>query len=119
MITTYLCYSPTCTPAQLSLLSEAIAKYSAFLERKERKSVSAIISNVFFFHSDMGYKMQKQKDTGLIFFSTYRREVLVLTREEDDRMKTRQGDKRERDKDTQVNAHKHDGDSDIVKETMI
>lgn len=36
-ITTYLCYSPTCTPAQLSLLSEAIAKYSAFLEGKERK----------------------------------------------------------------------------------
>lgn len=46
---------------------------------------------------------------------------MVLTREEDDRMKTRQGDTRERDKDTQVNAHKHDGDGDslIVKETMI
>lgn len=38
-ITTYLCYSPTCTPAQLSLLSEAIAKYSAFLKRKEKKNL--------------------------------------------------------------------------------
>lgn len=36
-VTTYLCYSPTCTPAQLSLLSEAIARYSAFLERKQKK----------------------------------------------------------------------------------
>lgn len=36
-VTTYLCYSPTCTPAQLSLLSEAIARYSAFLERKQTK----------------------------------------------------------------------------------
>jgi hypothetical protein len=33
----YLFYSATCTPAQLSLLSEAIAKYSAFLERKEKE----------------------------------------------------------------------------------
>lgn len=37
-MTTYLCYSPTCTPAQLSLLSEAITKYSAFLEREKRKN---------------------------------------------------------------------------------
>lgn len=37
---TYLCYSPTCTPAQLSLLSEAIAKYSAFLKGRNRKKIT-------------------------------------------------------------------------------
>lgn len=31
---TYQCYSATCTPAQLSLLSDAIAKYSALKERE-------------------------------------------------------------------------------------
>ena len=34
---TYLVYSATWTPAQLSLPSEAIAKYSAFLEEKRER----------------------------------------------------------------------------------
>lgn len=38
-----LCYSPTCTPAQLSLLSEAIAKYSAFAASRNASSPAAAI----------------------------------------------------------------------------
>lgn len=32
---THLCYSATCTPAQLSLLSDAIARYSALKHTKQ------------------------------------------------------------------------------------
>lgn len=38
-----LCYSPTCTPAQLSLLSDAIAKYSAFAASRSASSPAADI----------------------------------------------------------------------------
>ncbi len=97
--TTYLCYSPTCTPAQLSLLSEAIAKYSAFLEGIKKKTILSGHQNFLLFTLTQwkGWKKNakiKHHSYGLwhdcVLFLTYRREVLVLTREEDDRMgKTR------------------------------
>lgn len=37
MIETYPCYSATCAPAQLSLLSDAIAKYSSLEESEKEK----------------------------------------------------------------------------------
>ena len=96
----YLCYSPTCTPAQLSLLSEAIAKYSAFLERGEKKQGQVIKKKKkILWQNEMGWKNAKLKHhfygcmTGLCFV-TYRREVLVLvlvlvfTTEEDDKTET-------------------------------
>lgn len=50
-IDTYRCYSATCAPAQLSLLSDAIAKYSSLEEsekekREKQESESEDVSSV-------------------------------------------------------------------------
>lgn len=82
----------------MSLLSEAIAKYSAFLEREEKKQ-GQVIKKKKKYLGRMKWveKMQNLKHhfygcmTGLCFV-TYRREVLVLvlvfTTEEDDKTET-------------------------------
>lgn len=40
---THLCYSATCTPVQLSLLSDAMAKYSSLHKHANRKDHSWVI----------------------------------------------------------------------------
>lgn len=100
-VTTYLCYSPTCTPAQLSLLSEAIARYSAFLERRQKKH--ADYERVKHFHSEKGTITQQLwlDDIIVLFFLTGERFWFssLLTREEDDNMRRRHGEREMSDKD--------------------
>lgn len=121
---TYLCYSPTCTPAQLSLLSEAIAKYSAFLREKKKTKTWAIgICRVAVNYETQKDK-KKKKNCGwttcvisVLFSSlmTYRKEGLVLTSEQDgwsdEKMRSRQretSDRQTRSRHTDMRQRRWD-----------
>lgn len=132
-ITTYLCYSPTCTPAQLSLLSEAIAKYSAFLEGKEKKTQPPVVIRMW--NSTLaqwnGWKNAKTKHhsygcmtglcsflflwlTGGRFWFWFWLGMTGQDGQDDKHDRQTQGTEM-LDKETQVKTHKHDGHFDHIK----